>query len=254
MIKNCCKEKFVSSQWLRMVNFQFQTFLNRLFRVSMYYPLCYFQLLVDQSGLYYNRWIFPKILKPYRINCSPPHIRFTKYFCLFYIIRCSFIVFSPLARNSLQTRILLGAEIAGADSPYIEMTFLVWAIIGYLFLHCTLSSNLLDYKFLALLRITTNSCRNGEFVHPVMLDLKETSYRKFKLFRTGAFIYYNIVIWSIVPFSILTIIWLNVLKNFYQTHYISSIFWTFTHCLQIYLVVASKSICLSVLLTFDLLN
>src|SRR5699024_2816236 len=132
---------------------------KRLFLRS-YFTLYYFQELIDEYKIYYDRNRFRRIHEhlpkycltqyrqlypddysvlrkadfPLQLNPNPKHLRYMKYYLLVYLIRCLAICFVKPAANTRQKRILLGTEMFKGDSFYLEMSFLFWSSISYLYL------------------------------------------------------------------------------------------------------------------------
>lgn len=163
------------------------------FFLSNYYTLYYFQEFVERYYVHYDRNHFRRIyesfqenfalfeyreLYPYKqhskrylnyplyINSHPLHLRFQKYFFLLYAIRCFVISSIKWTTDSEQKRIWIGTEFFKKEGFFIETTFLFWSIIGVLYLQFSLSKSILDYKFIAVLRI---SPKRPEYLQPSAL-------------------------------------------------------------------------------------
>ena len=157
--------------------------------INNYYTLYYFQEIVQQYGVHYDRKRYRRIyqnfdkfclfqyreLFPYKkhakrhlnyplyINNKPRHLCFQQYFFLFYALRCFSIAFIKATTSSEWRRIWIGTEFIKKESIFLETTFMFWSLIGFLYFKCSLTNILLDYKFLAILRL---SPKRPEYFRP----------------------------------------------------------------------------------------
>ena len=222
----------------------------RFFFWSFYCPTYYFQKLVDQHQMHFdpNQKSRKQSLK-YRINKNPLHISAPKFFVLAYFFRCFAVVLVSPATDSREKRILLGTEAAGPEYRYLEATFLFWSLITLLFLQFTLSSDLRRYKWMALFRMS-NEQKNTSFKDrksdhfepsPKVFELDTSiSYRSFSAIRNIAFWYYNIIVCSLNPLSIVAMLILLGQNGLLFTHTCLSLLWIAIHFSFFYIVIASK--------------
>jgi len=186
---------------------------------SNYYTLHHYQLLVDQHRIYYDRTRCGRrhhLARHYKLHyyrklatyeTSSGHVResispigaqldyplylekpilpwtlrFQKYFFLFYALRCLSVGFIKLLTDAQWKRIWIGTEFLGPrERFYIETTFFFWSSIGFLYYTFSISDCLLDYKFLALQRI---SPKRPEYLDPAMLGLSPSK----ELYLTNGF-------------------------------------------------------------------
>lgn len=223
----------------------------RLFFLN-YASLYAFSEIIDKYRIYYDRNNFRRLqenlpkyrLTQYRLlygdsyqNLRPPdypvsvaeikngkHLRYVKYFLLFYLLRCLAICFLKPATSTRTRRIYLGTEMFKADSFYLETSFLIWSTISVLYLQFTLSNSVLDYKFLALFRM---SATNLQYLPPKAFGLSLEQFRKFKIVRSLALFYYNWGIMAVFPiFGPVCCSFLYIQANLYVTNPIPAIIWT----------------------------
>ena len=169
------------------------------FFVSMYY----FQQYVDQYGVYYNRKQFPQVrqymskycLVQYRQlyseadeaqDANPPnhpltvskrtiHIQFPAYFSLAYLLHSLAILSIKWTTQTRERRIWFGAQMFGNVDSYYEIAIVMWSFIVFSFYQFALSDRLLDYKFLALLRMTNEI--NSKYYGPKDFGMKTLQYK-----------------------------------------------------------------------------
>lgn len=259
---------------------------HRLFLYSLYLPLQYFQDEVDRQGIYYNRKSFGRLqryLSTYQIpsyralhreeaqnleetNITgstvtgstenptntfivqkyPPQLKWAQIFLHVYSLRCALALVGQKYHVSKEVKVWLGDELTGADGFELETTFLLWGIVCVLFLHFTLSSDLLDYKFMALYSMTeTSKSRStlktsGSPIHFSSFGLSSTSFQKFRLFRAGAFAYFHLIHCTLTPTSFSCVITLTWIADLYTTHPFPSYLFTAFHLYYMYLIIASK--------------
>lgn len=156
----------------------------RHFLWAQLFTLYYHQQYADQYHIYYDRDRFRRLyqyldqycLFQYRRQSNhqdqlrkrllgypfviPDHfyyLRFLLYFFLFFIFRCFAIVFIPAFTATREIRILVGTESFGSASSAIETCFLLWSSIAVLSIKYAFTDQLLDYKFMAVFRMTPNN-------------------------------------------------------------------------------------------------
>lgn len=165
--------------------------------------MIYHQETVDRFRLYYNRNRFRRYnqhlhqgycLTQFRALCrganqrmqetveypliisanSEPFLRLLRCYYTFFSVRSAFIVLVPTISETKQRRILIGTELFQSASWYIETTFMFWSMITALFLKFTLTPYFLDYKFMALYRMSeTNSryCQPADLGKYICFDI-----------------------------------------------------------------------------------
>jgi len=153
----------------------------RSFLLAQFFTLYYHQELVDRYRIYYDRNQFRRIFQyleqhyllcQYRRVYSLPkvgerflgyplvirnhfwYLKFLSVFFAFFAVRCGFIVLMPSLTKSFEIRIWLGTEQFKAARLYIETAFLFWSSISVLFLRFSLTDQMLDYKFMAVYRMS----------------------------------------------------------------------------------------------------
>ena len=140
---------------------------------------------MDKYCLFQYRKLYPKDYPlrrecdfPTKVSNKPLHLFLLKYFFLFYVIRCFGIVFIGPIVDTERKRIYLGAELFKADYIYMETTFLIWSSISYLYLQFSFTDCSLDYKFLAIFRM---SDWNLDYLQPKHFGLTFDEFVKFKV-------------------------------------------------------------------------
>lgn len=232
------------------------------FLLSNYFTLYYYQKITDQYRIYYDRdkfrrtfqylhlgyslrqyrALYPQDLAikrtlpyPVNINNRPLHHQILTYFFLFYACRCLAISLFSSLTDTVEKRILLGVELYGKDFWYVETSFFFWSSIGYLFLRYAFSTSPLDYKFLALNRVSE---QNENFLYPSLFGLSATDCRKFTQFRTFLISVYHCIMFVFTFFGSICISYMYIVHqpyNLYLTNPIASIFWTLVADLWIYI-------------------
>lgn len=159
-----------------------------------YLTLYHFQGIVDQYRVYYDRDKFARIyqnvgryclfqyrllfpskntlmpissiaMKQYSVQIDryPAHLCFLKYFFLLWSIRSFSVIFFKFTTKTEARRVWIGTEFLKKDSVYIEACVLCWSCISYLFFQFTLTTSILDYKFMAIFSM---SIKNSTKLHP----------------------------------------------------------------------------------------
>lgn len=245
---------------------------HRLFLYSLYLPLQHFQDEVDRTGVHFNRQKFGKLQRytlQYQLPCYralhkkessseaqqtnsitpsftvqhyPAHLKWAQLFLLLYSLRCALALVGQRLHASREVKIWLGDELTGTDGFELETTFLLWGVVCVLFLHFTLTSNLLDYQFMALFSMTgdSKSSPSNRKLHYSAFNLTESSFRQFRLFRTASFAYFHLIHCSLTPTSYAAVITLTWLAGLYGSHPFPSFLFTAFHLYYMYLIIASK--------------
>lgn len=231
----------------------------RRFLALNYFTLYYYQEIIDQYLIYYDRNRYRRLFQyvdkylllsyrkvagpeyalrrpanyPTKINSSPVHLLFIRLLMLFQVVRCFSIAFIRPVANTEAKRIYLGTELFKADYFFMEVTFLFWSSISYLYLQFSFSDSPLDYKFLALFRMSE---QNTNYLSPVRFGLSSVDFKKFKQFRTLALAFYNATMSSISTFGPCCIIFLNLSASLYSSHPLATFTWTIIENYWIYVV------------------
>lgn len=96
----------------------------------------------------------------------------------FSIVAIPSVTATPYRRHLLSTAVILGK-----NGPLAETVFLLWTVIGLGFYLVTLSTtNLLDFRFLALFRMTTTKVNKKRKNHPFHPEMFGKNYNTFKKF------------------------------------------------------------------------
>lgn len=152
------------------------------FLLNIYVTLHYFEQYVHQYRIYFRRDKFHRVYHdldqyclfqfrrlnpdesllhrhqvnyPLHIPTNVWHLQLSKYFFLLYTVRSFAIACFPVVRSTRSWRVLIGTEFLKNDSIYVETAVFFWSCICYLFLRFTLTSSLMNYKFMALFRMST---------------------------------------------------------------------------------------------------
>lgn len=202
-------------------------------------PLYYFQEFIDNHLVHYSPSQFPRIfdnIDKYQLNefkklypmPDPPNfpltitknnfcIQFPTFNFLIFLLRALAIVSIKWTIDSKTKRIFLGTEMFKNDYIYYETTFILWSIIGFGFYKFALSSRTLDYKFLAVLRMTNIIENKNTYVHFESFGLTETNYQQFRKFRVACWFVWWYVMASLlsgIPLAVLALlIRHDILKN-----------------------------------------
>lgn len=230
-------------------------------------PLYYFQEHIDTHLIHFSPSQFPRLLdnvNKYQLNefkklypwPNQPNFPLTitkKSFCiqfplfnfLIFLLRALAIVSFKWTTNSEFKRIFLGTEMFKADYIYYETTFILWSIIGFGFYKFALSSHILDYKFLAILRMTNINENKNIYVHFKFFGLTEASYNQFCKFRVACwFVWWYVMacLLSGIPLAILALlIKYDILIN----HPVHSLCWF------IYFNIWGYEVCASMFIIFS---
>lgn len=207
-----------------------------------YYPLYYFQLIIQEFNINYDSTKFPRVYQylnqeyylghfkqlnpnfdqpnfPLTFNSNPFHLKFQKYFSLMYLARASAIAFiPPVMSTNRQIRILIGEEFVYKESFYFETTFTFWCAIFYLFLQFSLTENILDYKFCALFSMTKSNSS--------VFALSNNEFKSFQKFRSIASNFYHLIMVYVPVMGTLAYLGLYSRTSLYSSNPIPSIFWT----------------------------
>ena len=210
LVANCQKMATLST---------FITFLRR-----QYVMLYYFQEAVDRHQIHYDRDRYRRVpqllregyaLEQYRAitgtSCrsttepSQPEfpltiskkvfsVQFPRVFFASMIIRCMAVICFKSVSDTRAKRVWTGTEMFVTAGKFNEITFVLWSFAVYGFLEFTLTEWLLDYKFMALHRVT-NKPNSAGYLRPANFGLSPDGYREFALFRQfGATFYHSIMI------------------------------------------------------------
>ena len=200
---------------------------------SYYYQLIFYQERVHQMEVHYN----PKRFKSFDRNDprfrvqKPPAIKLLTAIYLLFGLRSLIIVTVRPATATRFRRVLIGAEHwarAGNETSasasasasgnattsariILETTFLFWCTICVLFLTVTLSSCLLDYKWMALFTMRSekelkgggggggNNKGGGGFLTPKDVGLTQAEYQRFSRFRSALVAYFGYIMATVAP-------------------------------------------------------
>src|SRR5699024_120365 len=103
-----------------------------------------------------------------------------------------------------------------------ETSIIFWCAIVVFYLQFTLSNLPLDYKFLALFRMTDMN----SFANYINFGLSTSEFIKFSKFRKIATRTYHSINGNIPFFAVICIVGLYLQTGQFYTHPILSIFWT----------------------------
>lgn len=210
-------------------------------------PLHFFQKHIDNYLVYYSPSKFSKVfdyIEKYQLNefrklhhkpisANFPliisknsfHIQFPTWNFFFFLLRALAIVSFSWFTDSEPKRVFLGTEMFKGDFIYYETTFILWSIIGFGFYQFALSSRTLDYKFLAVLRMTDLTENQSKYIHFASFGFTEKNYQQFRKFRVACWLvwwYVMACLLSGIPLAVLALlIRHDILKN----HPVHSICW-----------------------------
>lgn len=223
------------------------------FLLSNYFTLYHYQKIINQYKIYYDRNKFRKTYQylesgfqlfqyrilhssellvkqtlpyPVYINNHPLHHRVLAAFFFIYAIRCTLICFWKPFADTRMKRILIGTELFWPDYFYVECSFIFWSVICYLFLRFGFSRSPLNYKFLALYRVSE---QNENFLVPKLFGLKVTEFNKFKKFRLFILTSFNFIMITFTILTTATVVFLYFQHSLYKTNLIVS-FKCFNFC------------------------
>lgn len=231
------------------------------FILTNYVTLYYFQEIIDEFKIYYDRKKFLRLHQnlskyclynyrslhyqdyqilrkpdyPIKVNKNIRHLRVLKYFSFFYMMRCFCICyFKPVANTQIK-RIYLGTEMFKNDSYYLETSFLFWSTISFLYLQFALTPHTLDYKFLAIFHMSVNDL---DYLPPSKFGLSIEEFKKFDHVRKAAKWYYHYGIMAVFPvFGPICCSFLYIQADLYSNHLLPSIFWTIILDFWVYVAV-----------------
>lgn len=216
------------------------------FLLSHYFTLYYYQKIVDQYQIYYDRNKFRKTFQylevgyqlfqyrslhsnelsikrtlpyPVYINNHPLHHRVLTVFFFLYVLRGSVICFFKTFTDTRAKRILIGTELFWPDSFYIECSFILWSTISFLFLRFGFSQSPLEYKFLALYRVSE---QNENFLVPKLFGLTISEFKKFKKFRLFILTSFNFIMIAFMILMPVAVLFLYMQRSLYKTDLIVS--------------------------------
>ena len=262
------------------------------FLLRNYYTLHYFEELVVQYGVHYDRRHFRRIYETFPVYClfqyrslypgkqhskrylnypltiqsHPAHLRFQSLFFLFFAARCFAISCIGWATDTEWKRIAIGTEfIAKEGGFFIETTFFLWSAIAVLYFRFSLTSSILDYKCLAVLRI---SPKRPEYLLPsalgkipifillnllfknnvsAYLDLTRGQLLRLYRFRRLAALFLHSTIISISTLGPASVVILYLRTPLYFTHTTVSAFWT---AVMVYWIYAMSALLYTNLIPF----
>lgn len=229
------------------------------FLLNQCFTLYYFGKAVVQHEVYFNRYKFSRIpdylnkycLFNYRLLKlkHPPmipklfitkrttHLNILTFFYTIFTFKCLVVMLISQATSTLESRILLGIELWKEAAPFIETTLGLWSIICFCYLHFNLTSNLLDYKFLAVIML--NNAKHS-WLYFKNFGLTKVSFRQLDNFRRAIMFNYLSQI-SLTPFfNFFGIIFILVKTNLVCTNPVTSLFWLFAFQFDAIHGVASK--------------
>lgn len=238
--------------------------LGHLIRTQLF-TLHYFQQVVSRYGVHYDphkygrvhqtwdrfclfqyRQLYPEKPKranfPLYISKGTTQLQMLIWFFGFYLLRGIVILYVKRATDTKKARILVGTEMWQSASTYFETTLLLWSIMIFGYLKFSLTTSLLDYKFLAILSMSDSTasqyhmslfgkyhsndyfqCANMQYF--VGLGLVE--YRKLKLFKSLILCVYYYIMCTIPVFAAPIIGLLFVRASLFETNPLNSSFWLF---------------------------
>lgn len=217
MIIQCSTLVSVSCRKLfKMISFTaIKTFL-----CEQYVMLYYFQEAIDKHQIQYDRKRYRRVSQylvqgyalhqfrevtgntnelsqtsyPLTVSKKVFSIQFPRVFFASMIIRCMAVICFKSVSDTRTKRIWTGTEMFVTAGKFNEVTFVLWSFAVYGFLEFTLTEWLLDYKFMALHRMTNKDSSTGH-LRPARFGLSSDGYREFALFRTlGVAFYHSIMI------------------------------------------------------------
>lgn len=206
-----------------------------------------FQEYIDTYSIHYSPTAFPRIhqniaanyaLTQYReiygepnspanypltVSLSSFHLRFPKYTFALFLLRCLAILCFKWPTDSRERRILFGTEMFQPDAVYYEITFALWSVIGYGFYGCALTRSLLDYSFLAILRMTQTA--GSRYLNYRAFGLTQSCYQKFAKFRFAARVAYGYILATILACTPVAFIGLLLKAELHRTNAAHSALW-----------------------------
>lgn len=223
---------------------------------AQFYTLYYHQELVDRYGVYYDRNRFRRLYQhlqegyclfqyrklvgasqelnpipvleyPLRIPANFKFHKILRYFFLLFTLRCVAVVLRlPAFTRTENRRILIGTELLKGASRYIETSYGFWSIITLLYLKFTLTGNILDYRFLALFRMSTGGKNSRKFHKPAAFGLNnKQEYSRFNNFRTGLLWYYVTIVCVIPIIAQVNTVVLYTRFGYFGSHPVASGIW-----------------------------
>lgn len=151
---------------------------------------------IEQYCLFQYRRLYPQGVShprtyPLTVSKSTFHIRFVLCYYAFFLIRGLVVISLKFLTSSHARRVLLGTEMWGYARVYVETNFVLWDIFLVCFVQFSLTTSLLDYKFLSLFRM---SSRVSDGLHHVLFGLDSKEYLCFAKYRKfGLWAYYAII-------------------------------------------------------------
>lgn len=219
-------------------------------KASLYYQFCYYQDLVEQFGIRFNQKDNNFKNKSNFTISHPFYITFLRCYYNIFVLRGAAILFLSAATSTRERRVWLFIEHWRANATNCEGTLFLWSALLAVFFKVTLSDNLLDYKWLAVFRMTDKVEPNTDaFLHPNDAGLTSSDFRKFSRFRKALVLYYHSIFTSLVPFSWLAMVFTHIQADIFSSHPIWAYFSCFMINFWIYVCCASHY---TLLLSFSL--